>query len=170
MCVLKLSRAVLCGYALPEAELVHDIRFPQSISAEAQAALRRLVNADGMPLNALHSPPHPEDIDGWMRFKAAVDAQYGAAMAQLAGQLRAEVARFVRAHLQECELSPETVAQEMEYRFCGPATYRLRAISRSFSRNWSNALSIERSSEPASGCRFRIIASSIWKVISRELS
>jgi len=198
MCFLKLSCAVLRGYALPEAELVHVIRFPQSISAEAQAALRRPVNADGMPLNALHSPPHPEDIDGWMRFKAAVDAQHGAAMAQSAGQLRAsvpcelhifetmphggfmgapedrepraEVARFVRAHLQECELSPETVAQEMEYRFCGPATYRLRAISRSFSRNWSNALSIERSSEPASGCRFRIIASSIWKVISRELS
>jgi hypothetical protein len=45
MCVLKLSRAVLRGYALPEAELVHVIRFPQSISAEAQAALRRPVNA-----------------------------------------------------------------------------------------------------------------------------
>lgn len=68
-----------------------DIPFPHSISVEAQAALRRLVNADGMPLNALHCPPHPEDFDGWMRLKAAADAQYGAAMAQMAGQLRASV-------------------------------------------------------------------------------
>lgn len=68
-----------------------DIPFPSSISTEARTALRRMVNADGMPLNALHTPPQPEDIDGWMRFKVAADAQYGAAMAQWAGQLRAEV-------------------------------------------------------------------------------
>ncbi|MFM0739218.1 alpha/beta hydrolase [Paraburkholderia xenovorans] len=68
-----------------------DIPFPRSISAEAQAALRRLVNADGVPLNALYNPPEPDDFDGWMRFKAAADAQYGAAVAQLAGQLRAAV-------------------------------------------------------------------------------
>lgn len=68
-----------------------DIPFPRSISAEAQAALRRLVNADGVPFNALHTPPHPDDFDGWMRFKAAADAQYGAAMAQYAGQLRSSV-------------------------------------------------------------------------------
>ena len=65
--------------------------FPRSISTEAQAALRRLVNADGVPFNALHTPPSPDDFDGWMRFKAAADAQYGAAMAQYAGQLRSSV-------------------------------------------------------------------------------
>lgn len=68
-----------------------DIPFPRSISAEAQAALRRLVNADGVPLNALHGVPPPEDFEGWMRLKASADAQYGAAMAQVAGQLRATV-------------------------------------------------------------------------------
>jgi monoterpene epsilon-lactone hydrolase len=68
-----------------------DIPFPQSISAEARTALRRLVNADGVPLNALHCPPQPDDVDGWLRFKAGADAQYGAAMAELAGQLRASI-------------------------------------------------------------------------------
>lgn len=68
-----------------------DIPFPQSISVEAKAALRRLVNSDGVPLNALHNPPNPDDLDGWMRFKADADAQYGFAMAQVAGQLRASV-------------------------------------------------------------------------------
>ncbi|MCI3207970.1 MULTISPECIES: alpha/beta hydrolase [Pandoraea] len=67
------------------------IPFPESVSAEAQAALRRLVNADGVPFNALHTTPLPDDIDGWMRFKAAADAQYGAAMAQYAGRLRSSV-------------------------------------------------------------------------------
>jgi epsilon-lactone hydrolase len=68
-----------------------DVPFPQSISAEAQAALRRLVNADGVPLNALHALPELDDFDGWMRLKASADAQYGAALAQLAGELRASV-------------------------------------------------------------------------------
>ncbi|WP_219212016.1 alpha/beta hydrolase [Variovorax boronicumulans] len=68
-----------------------DIPFPRSISAEAQAALRRLVDAEGVPLNALHDVPPPGDHAGWMRLKASADAQYGAAMAQFAGQLRATV-------------------------------------------------------------------------------
>ncbi|VVD60790.1 alpha/beta hydrolase [Pandoraea anhela] len=67
------------------------IPFPTSVSTEAHAALRRLVNADGVPFNALHTSPAPHDIDGWKRFKAAADVQYGAAMAQYAGQLRSSV-------------------------------------------------------------------------------
>ncbi|WP_288376904.1 alpha/beta hydrolase [uncultured Pseudomonas sp.] len=68
-----------------------DIPFPESISTEAQATLRRMVNADGVPLNALQSPPHLDDIDGWIRLKASVDAQYGSAMTLLAGPLLASV-------------------------------------------------------------------------------
>lgn len=67
------------------------IPFPRSISAQAQAALRRLVSADGEPFNAMHTAPPPEDFDGWMRLKTDADAQYGAAMAQMAGQLTAAV-------------------------------------------------------------------------------
>lgn len=75
------------GVRLP----AREVPFPLSVSAEAQAALRRLVNVDGVPYNSLHSSPHPEDIAGWIRFKASADEQYGVAMAQLAGQLRASV-------------------------------------------------------------------------------
>jgi len=75
------------GVRLP----ARNIPFPRSISEEAQATLRRLVNEDGVPLNALHQPPQPDDFDGWMQLKAIADAQYGAAIAQLAGQLRASV-------------------------------------------------------------------------------
>ncbi|QGZ65369.1 alpha/beta hydrolase [Paraburkholderia acidisoli] len=75
------------GVRLP----ARTVPFPRSISAEAQAALRRLVNAEGVPFNALHVLPELHDIDGWMRLKAAADAQYGAALASLAGQLRSSV-------------------------------------------------------------------------------
>jgi epsilon-lactone hydrolase len=84
---LKMSDNPANGVRVP----ARDIPFPDSISEEAQAALRRLVNADGVPLNALHGVPQVDDFDGWMRLKASADAQYGAALAQLAGQLRASV-------------------------------------------------------------------------------
>ncbi len=64
---------------------------PQSISAEARAALDRLVDADGVPINAKHPMPDPEDRDGWVRIKAAVDAHYAAGIKDLAGSLRASV-------------------------------------------------------------------------------
>ncbi|VVE08984.1 esterase [Pandoraea iniqua] len=67
------------------------IPFPRSISEQAQAALRRLVTADGEPFNAMYTAPSPDDFEGWMQFKANADAQYGAAMAQVAGQLKATV-------------------------------------------------------------------------------
>lgn len=64
---------------------------PQSISAEARAALDRLVDAHGVPINAKHPMPDPEDHEGWIRIKAAVDAHYAAGMKGLAGKLRASV-------------------------------------------------------------------------------
>lgn len=64
------------------------IPFPVSISAEARAALQRLVRADGVPLNALHTMPSPDDHEGWMGIKAAVDAQYAAGVKALAGHLQ----------------------------------------------------------------------------------
>lgn len=64
---------------------------PQSISAEARAALDRLVDADGIPINAKQPLPDPEDRDGWVRIKAAVDAHYAAGIMDLAGSLRASV-------------------------------------------------------------------------------
>ena len=68
------------------------IPFPASISAEAQAALRRLVGADGIPLHALYAMPAPGDYDTWMSLKAAADAQYAIAVTRLAGSRRASVA------------------------------------------------------------------------------
>lgn len=64
---------------------------PRSISAEARAALNRLVGADGMPINAKYPMPDPEDHEGWVRIKAAVDAHYAASIKGLAGTLRASV-------------------------------------------------------------------------------
>lgn len=54
------------------------IPFPRSVSLEAQAVLRSLVGADGVPINALHSMPEVDDADGWRRVKAAVERQYDA--------------------------------------------------------------------------------------------
>lgn len=75
------------GVRLP----VRVLPAPRSISAEARAVLDRLVDTDGVPINAKHPMPDPEDHDGWIRIKAAVDAHYAAGMKGLAGSLRASV-------------------------------------------------------------------------------
>jgi hypothetical protein len=64
---------------------------PSSISAEARTSLARLVNDDGVPLNALYTMPPPDDHAGWMKLKAAADGQYAVAVKGLAGSLRAGV-------------------------------------------------------------------------------
>ncbi|MCW6536892.1 alpha/beta hydrolase [Sphingomonas lycopersici] len=75
------------GVAIPE----RIIPFPASISVEARAALERLVGDDGSPLNAAFVMPEPDDHEGWLRVKAAVDRQYAEAVKGLAGQLRSTV-------------------------------------------------------------------------------
>lgn len=65
------------------------IAVPRSISAEARAALARLVDETGVPANARHDIPAPDDVAGWMALKAAADAHYAAAVKGLAGTLRA---------------------------------------------------------------------------------
>ncbi len=67
------------------------IPVPQSISPQAQATLQRLVGADGVPLNALHAMPAPEDHDGWRRLQAAVAQNYASANAAQAASLRASL-------------------------------------------------------------------------------
>jgi acetyl esterase/lipase len=61
---------------------------PNSISADAQAALRRLVDADGTPINAGHVMPARDDFDGWMRVKAMVDTFYDQAAERMEAQAR----------------------------------------------------------------------------------
>ena len=63
------------GVLLPQ----RFLPFPTAISMEAQAALARLVQANGKPVNSIFSMPALDDHDAWMRLKAAVDAQYAAA-------------------------------------------------------------------------------------------
>lgn len=75
------------GVAVP----ARTIPAPCSISAEARAVLERLVGDDGVPLNALHAMPAPDDYDGWVAIKAAADAQYAQAVKGLAGNLRSTV-------------------------------------------------------------------------------
>lgn len=76
--------------------LAHDmVPFPKSVSAEAQAALQRLVGADGVPLNSRHALPPPGDDGAWMRLKQAADAGYAAALEGLAGGLHASVETIV---------------------------------------------------------------------------
>lgn len=67
------------------------IPVPTSVSAEARGVLERLVGDEGVPLNAMHSMPSPEDYDGWLAVKAAADEQYAAALKELAGTLRSAV-------------------------------------------------------------------------------
>lgn len=67
------------------------VPFPSSVSPEARAKLEQLLDDDGVPLNALHTMPLPEDHAGWMKVKAAADAQYATAVKELAGTLRAGV-------------------------------------------------------------------------------
>jgi acetyl esterase/lipase len=85
------------------------IPFPCSISAEAHASLERLVNDDGVPLNALCTMPLPDDHAGWMKIKAAADEQYAVAVKGLAGTLRAsvEAVRTVEATIHVA--TPETM-------------------------------------------------------------
>jgi len=71
------------------------IQAPHSISVEAQAALSRLVDKDGSPMNARFEMPSPEDFSGWMMMKAAVDAHYAAAAKDLAGSLQSTVKTIV---------------------------------------------------------------------------
>ena len=66
------------------------ILVPASISAEAEPALARLVGEDGRPLHALYEMPQPDDFSGWMKIKAAADAQYATSVKGLAGNLRAQ--------------------------------------------------------------------------------
>ncbi|MDN4053818.1 alpha/beta hydrolase [Massilia sp. YIM B02763] len=64
---------------------------PASISPQAQAALRRMVNADGVPVNALHAMPAPDDLDGWQRVKAGADAWYAESLGEGLAAVRAGV-------------------------------------------------------------------------------
>ncbi|WP_260596674.1 alpha/beta hydrolase [Sphingomonas endolithica] len=87
------------------------IPFPSSISAEAHASLARLVNDDGVTVNALHTMPLPEDHAGWMQIKAAVDGQYAAAVKGLAGTLSASVETIRSGEATLYVATPETMAK-----------------------------------------------------------
>ncbi|NII55327.1 alpha/beta hydrolase [Luteibacter sp. SG786] len=58
---------------------------------EARTALERLVGEDGSVLNAAFVTPGPDDHEGWMRMKAAVDGQYANALKGLAGRTHSTV-------------------------------------------------------------------------------
>lgn len=75
------------GVAVPR----RVIPVPDSISPQARAVLERLVDADGQPVNARYVMPEPDDHESWMRVKAAADGHYAAAVAAMAGTLRAGV-------------------------------------------------------------------------------
>ena len=67
------------------------IPVPQSISAAARAALSRLVDENGSPMNARYEMPSPDDVAGWVEMKAAADAHYALAIKELAGSLHSAV-------------------------------------------------------------------------------
>lgn len=67
------------------------IASPGSVSAEARAALERLVADDGTPLYASHVMPSPDDHAAWMGMRVAADAHYAGAMKALAGSIHATV-------------------------------------------------------------------------------
>lgn len=67
------------------------IPFPSSISREAHVSLKRLVNDEGVPLNALYTMPLPGDHAGWVQLKAAADGLYAASVKGLAGTTHATV-------------------------------------------------------------------------------
>jgi len=85
--------------------------FPSSISAAARSSLERLVNEDGVPLNALHVMPPVSDHAGWMAIKVAVDRHYTAAMEGLAGTLRASVETVRSGEATIHVATPETIQQ-----------------------------------------------------------
>jgi len=87
------------------------IPFPSSISAEARASLARLVNDDGVPLNALYTMPLSSDHAGWMKIKAAADEQYAAAVKRLAGTLRAGVETIQTGDATVHVATPETMVE-----------------------------------------------------------
>ncbi|USU05644.1 alpha/beta hydrolase [Sphingomonadaceae bacterium OTU29LAMAA1] len=67
------------------------IPFPSSISIEARDNLARMVDENGVPLNARYAMPLPSDHASWTRIKAAADAQYSATIKGLAGTLEAGI-------------------------------------------------------------------------------
>lgn len=67
------------------------VPFPTSVSAEAIAALERLVGKDGTPLNSLYAMPAPEDHEAWRGIKAMADAQYAAAVKRSHVGMRSDV-------------------------------------------------------------------------------
>ena len=87
------------------------IPFPSSISAEARVNLARLVNDDGVPLNALYTMPLPDDHAGWMKIKAVADEHYAAAVKGLAGSLRAGVETIRTGDATIHVATPETVVK-----------------------------------------------------------
>lgn len=89
---------------------------PSSISPQAQAALQRLVNEDGVPLNALHTLPAVDDPAGWRQMQASVAHYYASAKAQAATQLKASLETL---HLEEATIHVATPANDAgaEYAF-----------------------------------------------------
>jgi epsilon-lactone hydrolase len=81
------GEAIARGVAVP----ARVVPSPTSISAEARAALDRLVEDDGRVRNAAYVMPEPHNVEAWTRMKAAADAQYAAAVTTLAGGVRATV-------------------------------------------------------------------------------
>ncbi|UNK42900.1 alpha/beta hydrolase [Luteimonas sp. S4-F44] len=73
------------GVSLPE----RIVPFPTSISAQAMAAMQRLVTPQGAPVNALMRLPAAEDDAAWQALKDQVNRQYEAAMTGLAEHLDA---------------------------------------------------------------------------------
>ncbi|WP_340054107.1 alpha/beta hydrolase [Pseudomonas sp. JAI120] len=67
------------------------IPVPSSISPAAQAMLKRMVGEDGVPLNALHVMPAPDDHDGWGRMQATVAEHFAATTAGQAVSLHASL-------------------------------------------------------------------------------
>lgn len=65
---------------------------PTSISVEARAALERLIGTDGVPLNASFELPAHDDVAGWEKVKAAVDANYARLLAAASDMPDATVA------------------------------------------------------------------------------
>lgn len=75
------------GVAVP----ARRIPIPASISHRARAALARQIGEDGVPHNARHTMPLPNDHDGWIALKTIAEQHYAAATNALAGTLRARV-------------------------------------------------------------------------------
>lgn len=79
------------GVSVPE----RIVPFPTSISAQARAALQRLVTAEGRPVNAHLDLPAAEDRGAWQALKDQVNSQYAVAMKGLAKHLRARVETLI---------------------------------------------------------------------------